>query len=103
VKAFSKQATLLSNNPTHRLTLLNEIALMRAVRSPHVIKLEAVFESDNSVYVVLELLSAGHLHGLINRREGRFSGAQIRQFMAGLARGLTDLHSRGIMHRDIKP
>lgn len=53
--------------------------------------------------MVLELLSAGQMHSLINRREGRFSHDEIKQFMAGLARGMADLHARGIMHRDIKP
>jgi serine/threonine protein kinase len=59
--------------------------------------------SEISVDVVLELLSTGHLHNLANCREGRFLGEEIRQLMAELARGLTGLHSFGIMHRDIKP
>lgn len=43
VKAFAKQNTVLSDNPAHRLTLLNEIRVMRAIDSPHLIKLEGVF------------------------------------------------------------
>ena len=43
VKAFSKQNTLNSDNQSHRLTLLNEIKVMRALDSPHTIKLEGVF------------------------------------------------------------
>lgn len=39
VKAFSKQNTVSSENPAHRLTLLNEIRVMRAMDSPHLIKL----------------------------------------------------------------
>lgn len=76
---------------------------MRALDSPFVIKLEAVFESDNSLYVVLELLSAGQLHTRINRREGHFSMAEVRRFMVGLMKGLLEIHTHRIMHRDIKP
>ena len=45
VKAFSKQATINSNNPNHKLNLLNEIAMLRKVDHPHLIKLENIFES----------------------------------------------------------
>lgn len=76
---------------------------MRALDSPHTIKLEGVFESDNSLYVVLELLSAGQLHSRINKREGEFTLGEIKQFMIGLAKGLKEVHDNGIMHRDIKP
>jgi len=43
VKAFSKTTTINSSNPSHRLTLLNEIKLMRGLSHPNVIKLEGVF------------------------------------------------------------
>lgn len=43
VKAFSKQNTINSDNPSHRVTLLNEINIMRALDSPNIIKLEGVF------------------------------------------------------------
>ena len=39
VKAFSKQNTIRSENQSQRLTLLNEIKIMRELDSPHVIKL----------------------------------------------------------------
>lgn len=76
---------------------------MRELDSPHVIKLEAVFESDNSLYVVLELLTAGQLHSRINKRQGEFTLGEIKQFMIGLVKGLKEIHDNGIMHRDIKP
>jgi serine/threonine protein kinase len=53
VKAFSKQNTINSQNPSQRLNLLNEIDMMRNLDNPNIIKLEGVYESDNSLYVVL--------------------------------------------------
>lgn len=66
VKAFSKQSTLKSADPSHRLNLLNEIQMLRTFDCPNIIKCEGVFESDNSIYIVLELLSNGQLHSRIN-------------------------------------
>lgn len=76
---------------------------MRAIDSPHLIKLEGVYESDNSLYVILELISTGQLHSRINSRQGNFSLVEIRQFVVGMAKGLKEIHDNGIMHRDIKP
>ena len=103
VKAFSKQNTINSDNPSHKLTLLNEIKIMREIDSPNVIKLESVFESDNSIYVVLELITAGQLHNRINSRQGNFSVEDIKRFMIGMAKGLKEIHTNRIMHRDLKP
>jgi len=49
------------------------------------------------------LLSAGQLHTRINKREGKFSENEIRQFMMGMGKALIDIHANRIMHRDIKP
>lgn len=103
VKAFSKQNTLHSKNESHRLNLLNEIAIMRSIDNSNLIRLEGVFESSNSLYVVLELLTGGHLHSKINKRMGKFTITEIKHIMIGLIRGLKELHDNNIMHRDIKP
>jgi len=66
--------------------------MMRSVDHPNVIKLECVFESDNSLYVVLEKFSGGQMHSRINSRGGKFSEKEIRQFMVGLMKGLKELH-----------
>lgn len=59
VKAFSKQATLNSENVSQKMNLLNELKLLRKFDNSNVIHMEGVFESENSLYIVLELLDAG--------------------------------------------
>jgi calcium-dependent protein kinase len=72
-------------------------------RTPHpnVIGLEGVYESDNSVYVVLELLPGKTLHQAIQDRA--FSRGEVRRLVGGVLRGLRHLHASRIMHRDLKP
>lgn len=48
-------------------------------------------------------MQGGQLHAKINKRDGNFSKAEIKQIMLGIAKGLKELHENGIMHRDIKP
>jgi serine/threonine protein kinase len=57
VKAFSKNA--LYNSKNGKESLINEIKIMRKLNHRNLIHLENVYESDNSVYVVIEMLQGG--------------------------------------------
>lgn len=69
----------------------------------NLLQLEGVFESDNSIYVVIELLTGGQLFHRIQERNGYFTEAEVRQCMLGLISGLNRMHKDRIMHRDLKP
>lgn len=74
VKAFSKQNSYSAKNGKE--SLINELAVLRQLNTephPNVLKLEAVYESDNSIYVVLELLPGQTLFQAIQERKGHFS------------------------------
>ena len=63
VKAFSKQNSYSSKNGKE--SLISELTILRTLNChshPNVLKLEAVYESDNSIYVVLELLTGKTLY-----------------------------------------
>jgi serine/threonine protein kinase len=57
---------------------------------PHenVLKLEGVYESENSIYVVLELLNGGQLFHRIQKSNGFFSESEVKEFMFGLLSGM---------------
>lgn len=59
VKAFSKEAAYSEENG--KQCLIKEIQVMRQLNNPHNMKLHEVFESDNSLYVVFQLLEGGQL------------------------------------------
>jgi serine/threonine protein kinase len=57
---------------------VNELAIMRKLsKDPHrnLLQMEGVFESDNSIYVILELLAGGQLFHRIRERNGVFTSA----------------------------
>lgn len=104
VKAFSKQNSYSAKNGKE--SLVNELAVLRDInRQPHpnVLKLEAVFESENSIYVVLELLPGQTLFQAIQERKGHFSQDEVRAITSGLLAGLSHIHANRVMHRDLKP
>jgi calcium/calmodulin-dependent protein kinase I len=75
---------------------------MRAISHPNIIPLEAVYETDNSYYLILPLLQGGNLKELIVK-SGYLSEAECAKILRAILKALIYLHSKNIMHRDIKP
>ena len=65
-------------------------------------KLYGIFESQNSIYVSVEMLEGGQLCDKIKSRH-KFQSAEIKMVMKGILEGLEVMHAQNIMHRDLKP
>jgi len=75
---------------------------MRKLEHDNIIKLFEVYESDNHIYLVLELLHGGELFDRIVRK-GQYSEKDACVLMRNLLSALAYMHSKGFMHRDLKP
>lgn len=74
---------------------------MRALDHPNLMKLYEVYETENSIYMGLELLRGDQLFEQL-RRKVAFTHRQVREIIEGLLQGLKHMHAKGIMHRDLK-
>jgi len=100
VKTFAKD--LLISVDKAKPSLINEINVMRKLEHESVIRLFNIYESDNHIYLVLELLNGGELFDRI-REKGQYNENDASILMKKLLSALVFMHSKGIMHRDIKP
>jgi serine/threonine protein kinase len=75
---------------------------MRRLDHESIIKLYEVYESDNYIYLVVELLHGGELFERIVKK-GQYGERDACVLMKKLLSSLNYMHAKGIMHRDIKP
>ncbi len=66
IKAFSKEAAYSQENGKE--AIINEITIMRELHHQSLLKLHEVYETDNSLYMVMELLEGGQLYDKIKNK-----------------------------------
>jgi len=84
---------------------LNEMMVLRACEdSNKIIKLHDFKEDKFHFFMVFELVEGGNLqHMLDERDQGKLKLNEAASVIRDLAMGLKYLHSKGIVHRDMKP
>ena len=89
-------------NPDLQPKIRREMALMRLLNHPHLLKLIEVCESPRHLYLILEYASGGDLFEFLVARR-RLEPQLAIELFRQMIYGLDYLHSHGICHRDLKP
>ena len=88
-------------NQDYLARFLKEYQIAGRIKSPYVGKIFNYGFSDSSVYILMEYLSGGDVRDLFTSRQvdqGRIM-AIFRQVLLALG----DIHTAGVVHRDLKP
>mmetsp|Transcript_3923 Transcript_3923/g.10908 ORF Transcript_3923/g.10908 Transcript_3923/m.10908 type:complete len:507 (+) Transcript_3923:86-1606(+) len=79
-----------------------EIAIMKMMDHPNIIKLFESFEDHRNIYLVLELCAGGELFDRIIE-SGHFTEVQAAILMQQIVRAIYYMHENHVCHRDLKP
>merc|ERR1711879_360478 len=82
--------------------LESEVAIMRQVQHPNIIRIHDIFDSRSKMCLVLDLMEGGELFDRIIEK-GHFSEKDAANSFVEMVRALEYLHSKKIVHRDLKP
>jgi len=97
VKSFSTKGL----SAKRKELLQNEVEVFLCMDHPHIIRLFDVYESDESLYLVMERMEGGEL---FERLEDQycFTEDQAARAVYQMLLALNYIHSHGIVHRDLK-
>lgn len=83
-------------------TLVKEIQLMKSCKSDRIVKFLGSFLKDSDLWIVMEYCDAGSLAAMIQKMNVALSEPQVAVVVRDMLVGLEYLHSRHMLHRDIK-
>lgn len=92
----------------NKITTLNvsdqikrEIATLKLLKHPNVVRLFEVLASKTKIYMVLEYVTGGELFDKIASK-GKLSETEGRKLFQQLIDGVSYCHNKGVFHRDLK-
>uniref|UniRef100_A0A803K4X6 Protein kinase domain-containing protein n=1 Tax=Xenopus tropicalis TaxID=8364 RepID=A0A803K4X6_XENTR len=87
----------------NRQSILREARVLRvAAGHPYLCHMHATFQTQNYAFIAMEFASRGSLKDLL-KKDHHLKSRQVIFYSAEMVCGLQYLHSRGIIHCDLKP
>jgi len=79
--------------------IINEIEILKKLNHPNIVKILEFYKTDEAYYIISEYCSGGEL---FHKAETHLSERQIAVIFKQILSGLSYLHSKNIVHRDLK-
>ncbi|XP_028407211.1 serine/threonine-protein kinase BRSK2-like [Dendronephthya gigantea] len=79
-----------------------EIAIMKLIEHPHVLRLYDVYENNTHLFLILEYVGGGELFDYLVKR-GRLTIKEARRFFTQIISAMDFCHKHCVCHRDLKP
>lgn len=93
----------LSQDEEFRRRFHEESQAIAMLSHPNIVSVYDVSQSPDLDYIVMELIDGITLKQYMQKRGGKLSWKEALHFITQIMKGLSHAHSRGIIHRDIKP
>jgi len=84
-------------------TTLREIAVLRLLKHTNIVELNDVIHSEGQIYLVFEYVERDLKRFYQASGPTPLEPALVKSFLYQILSGVDHCHSRGVMHRDLKP
>ncbi|KAJ3047229.1 hypothetical protein HDU99_009550, partial [Rhizoclosmatium hyalinum] len=78
-----------------------EVSILMRVKHENIVQLYEMYEIENKIYLVMELVTGGELFDEIVGR-GKYSEVDAAKIVYRILLAINYLHGLGIAHRDLK-
>ncbi len=95
--------TNLAGDPQIRQRFVREARVLRTWSHPGVVVIHDFVEHEHVLAIVMELVAGESLAVHLARWRGRMPFAEILQIFSQILTAMDDAHSKGVVHRDLKP
>jgi hypothetical protein len=79
-----------------------EIKVLQTLNHPNIIKLEDTFESNERIYMIMEVMKGGELFDYVVEK-GTLSEEEASILVRKITSAVAQMHAMNIIHRDLKP
>mmetsp|Transcript_31973 Transcript_31973/g.75979 ORF Transcript_31973/g.75979 Transcript_31973/m.75979 type:complete len:327 (+) Transcript_31973:241-1221(+) len=101
IMTLPKEGQAVSEEENSREDIFYEIDILCRLQHESVMYLKEYFEEEDKVFLITELLTGGELLDAVIDR-GYYTEEDARQVFVQLIKGIKYLHSKNIVHRDLK-
>ena len=100
--ALKTMSRSLSFEPSFRQRFEQEARIMASLSHPNIVQMHSYFEADGRFCLAMEYVEGGSLRDL-SRKIGPIPEKRALHILQQIAKALSHAHSKGIIHRDVKP
>ena len=99
----SKRVVLTSQHQELIKLARDEFRTVRPLKHPHIVRAIELFGENGTLYLVMEFLDGPTLHDELVKHPDGLPESQALPIAQALARALAHAHTKGVLHRDVKP
>lgn len=100
IKKFKDKDT---ENPAIKKVIVRELRALRGLKHPHIVELREAFKQSERLFLVFEFCEQSLLDLQNKSPDNRLSLATIQTITKEVLMALEHMHSRQMIHRDVKP